>query len=152
MVPCFLPRPWQPERMAYRILIVDDERRIADTSALILQGAGYQTAAAYDGGSGIARCREFHPHLVLSDVVMPGMSGIEMAIALHREIPQCAILLISGQAATADMMETARREGHSFELLAKPVHPSTLLQRVAEILKAADAVTPMEYANPDTRK
>ena len=126
--------------MAHRILIVDDERRIADTSALILQAQGYQTDTAYDGPNGIARCRKFHPHMVLTDVVMPGMSGIEMAITIRREFPLCAILLISGQAATADMLEAARREGHSFELLAKPVHPSTLLQRVAEILKAADAM------------
>lgn len=124
-----------------RILIVDDERRIADTSALILQGQGYETAAAYDGDSGLARCREFHPHLVLTDVVMPGMSGIEMAIAIRQEFPGCAILLISGQAATADMLESARRDGHRFELLAKPVHPTTLLQRVAQILKESDSVT-----------
>lgn len=126
--------------MAHRILIVDDERRIADTSALILQAQGYQAAVAYDAGSGIARCREFHPHLVLTDVVMPGMSGIEMAIAIRREIPGCAILLISGQAATADMLEAARRQGHTFELLAKPVHPTVLLGRVAQILKVDDAV------------
>jgi CheY-like chemotaxis protein len=126
--------------MAHRVLIVDDERRIADTSALILQGVGFQTAVAYDGACGIDRCREFQPHLVLTDVVMPGMSGIEMAITIHREFPQCAILLISGQAATADMLEAARRQGHSFELLAKPVHPNVLLQKVAQILKASDAV------------
>lgn len=124
-----------------RILIVDDERRIADTSALILQAQGYETAAAYDGDSGLARCREFHPHLVLTDVVMPGMSGIEMAIAIRQEFPGCAILLISGQAATADMLESARQEGHRFELLAKPVHPTTLLQRVAQILKDSDSLT-----------
>ena len=126
--------------MQYRILIVDDERRIADTSALILQAQGYQTAVAYDGSAGITRCREFHPHLILTDVVMPGMSGIEMAVALRREFPGCAILLISGQAATADMLELARRQGHAFELLAKPVHPTVLLKRVAQILKTGDAV------------
>ncbi|HEV2115442.1 MAG TPA: response regulator [Terriglobales bacterium] len=125
--------------MQHRILIVDDERRIADTSALILQAEGYETAAAYDGVSGLARCCEFHPHLVLTDVVMPGMSGIEMAIAIRREFPRCAILLISGQAATADMLESAQRQGHSFELLAKPVHPTTILRRVAEILQGRDA-------------
>jgi DNA-binding response OmpR family regulator len=124
--------------MPHRILVVDDERRIADTSALILQNQGYETASAYDGASGLARCREFHPELVLTDVVMPGMSGIEMAIAIRDEFPQCSILLISGQAATADMMETARLEGHSFELLAKPVHPSRLLQTVKEILRARE--------------
>lgn len=127
--------------MSHRILIVDDEQRIADTSALILQTHGYQTAVAYNAEDGLARCREFHPQLVLTDVVMPGMSGIEMAIAIRHEFPRCAILLISGQAATADMLESARHEGHSFELLAKPVHPSRLLQRVAEILKSGDAVT-----------
>ncbi|HJT01643.1 MAG TPA: response regulator [Terriglobales bacterium] len=126
--------------MAHRILIVDDERRIADTSALILQAQGYQTAVAYDAGNGIARCREFEPHLVLTDVIMPGMSGIEMAITIRREFPSTAILLISGQAATADMLETARRQGHTFELLAKPVHPTVLLKKVAQILKAGDAV------------
>ena len=126
--------------MQHRILIVDDERRIADTSALILQTEGYQTAVAYDGAGGIARCREFHPHLVLTDVVMPGMSGIEMAIAVRKEFPRCAILLISGQAATADMLEAARRQGHTFVLLAKPVHPTVLLRRVAQILNAGDAV------------
>jgi DNA-binding response OmpR family regulator len=127
--------------MPRRILIVDDERRIADTSALILQSQGYETASAYDGNSGLARCREFEPDLVLTDVVMPGMSGIQMAIAVRHEFPRCAILLISGQAATADMLETARLDGHSFELLAKPVHPTTLLQRVDQILKAADERT-----------
>ncbi|HEY6938979.1 MAG TPA: response regulator [Terriglobales bacterium] len=126
--------------MAHRILIVDDERRIADTSALILQAQGYQTAVAYDAENGIARCHEFLPHLILTDVVMPGMSGIEMAVALRREFPGCAILLISGQAATADMLEMARRQGHTFELLAKPVHPTVLLKRVAQIFKSGDAV------------
>jgi DNA-binding response OmpR family regulator len=126
--------------MAHRILIVDDERRIADTSALILQAQGYQTDTAYNAASGIARCREFEPHLVLTDVVMPGMSGIEMAITIRRESPSTAILLISGQAATADMLEMARRQGHTFELLAKPVHPTVLLKKVAQILKAGDAV------------
>ncbi len=136
--------------MQHRILIVDDERRIADTSALILQGQGYQTDTAYNGASGIGRCREFHPQLVLTDVVMPGMSGIEMAIAIRREFPSCAILLISGQAATADMLETARRQGHTFELLAKPVHPTVLLRRVAQILKAGDNVAVMKY-HPDSQ-
>ena len=126
--------------MANRILIVDDERRIADTSALILQAQGYETAVAYNGDSGIVRCREFRPQLVLTDVVMPGMSGIEMAIAIRKEFPRCAILLISGQAATADMLESARRQGHSFELLAKPVHPRVLLKKVEQILKARQGV------------
>jgi DNA-binding response OmpR family regulator len=113
-----------------RIVVIDDEKRIADTLALILRSNGYAAEVAYDGPSGLAICSDFHPHLVISDVVMPGMSGIEVAIELRREFPNCTILLYSGQAATAQMMEDARSRGHDFELLAKPVHPVQLLEKV----------------------
>ena len=115
---------------APRVLVIDDERRIADTLALILRSAGYIAEIAYDGPSGVETCKRFCPHLVISDVVMPGMSGIEAAIEIQRQYPTCRILLYSGQAATAQMMEEARSQGHDFELLAKPVHPLQLLQKV----------------------
>lgn len=121
------------------ILVVDDEARIADTLALILESKGYAAKAAYDAASGMALCDEFRPDLVISDVVMPGMNGIEMAIIIRRQFPACRILLFSGQAATADMLEQARARGHEFELIAKPVHPEQLLERVKQVLDVADA-------------
>lgn len=117
-----------------RIVVIDDERMIADTLALILRSKGYAAEVAYDGLSGLATCADFHPHLVISDVVMPGMSGIEVAIELRRKAPDCTILLYSGQAATAQMMEDARSRGHEFELLAKPVHPVQLLEKVKSLI------------------
>jgi DNA-binding response OmpR family regulator len=117
-----------------RIVVIDDEKLIADTLALILRSEGYAAEVAYDGPSGLATCNNFHPHLVISDVVMPGMSGIEVAIELRRKSPGCTILLYSGQAATAQMMEDARSRGHDFELLAKPVHPVQLLEKVKSMI------------------
>src|SRR5690349_4107110 len=122
--------------MKSRILIVDDEKRIGDTCVLILKSKGYEAMAAYDGESGIQVTRDFQPDLIISDVIMPGLSGIDMAIRIRHDSPPVKILLFSGQTATTDLLEKARSEGHVFELLAKPVHPEELLARVAQMLAA----------------
>ena len=114
-----------------RVLVVDDEPCIADTLTAIFRNAGYETVTSYDGRSALSQCESFHPHLVITDVVMPGMNGIEMAILVRQRHPACKILLFSGQAATANLLEEARRSGYDFELLAKPVHPAELLAKVA---------------------
>jgi len=61
---------------------------------------------------------------------MPDMNGIEAAIRIRKIHPGCKILLFSGQAATADLLEKARLQGHEFEILAKPVHPQDLLAKL----------------------
>ncbi len=116
------------------VLIVDDERRIADTLALILSSKGYKSQAAYSGAAALAVSGNCVPDLLLTDVVMPEMNGIELAIAIRRDFPSCKILLFSGQGATAEMLEEANSRGHQFELLAKPVHPLELLDKVAELI------------------
>ena len=116
--------------MARRVLIVDDEQVIANTLAAIFRNQGYEAIAAYDGTSGLSQCESFLPDLVITDVVMPGMDGIAMAIEIKKRHPDCQILLFSGQAATASLLEEARRSGYDFELLSKPVHPSDLLEKV----------------------
>ena len=120
------------------VLVVDDEKHIADTLALILASKGYGSQAAYDGTSALEMCRERTPDLIITDVVMPGMNGIEMAISIRREFAACRILLFSGQAATADMLEEARGRGHEFEILAKPAHPEQLLEKVKHLIGPAD--------------
>jgi CheY-like chemotaxis protein len=70
------------------------------------------------------------PDLIISDVIMPDMNGIEAAIQIRKFLPECKILLFSGQAATADLLKTARAQGHEFEILAKPVHPQDLLAKL----------------------
>jgi CheY-like chemotaxis protein len=116
------------------LLIVDDERLIADTLSLILSRSGFSTLTAYDGHSALELAREFSPELVITDVVMPKMTGVELAIALNNILPVCKVMLFSGQAATVDLLEKARGEGHSFETYAKPVHPTEMIRIVSERL------------------
>lgn len=112
------------------ILVVDDERIIADTTTEILKRCGFHATCAYDGQSALALALELTPDIVLTDVVMPHMNGVQLAIAIRKEIPSAEVILLSGQAGISDIVERGRREGYSFELIAKPVHPDKLLQRL----------------------
>lgn len=117
------------------VLVVDDESVIADTVAEILSRSGYATMTAYDANEALETALMTPPEMLITDVVLPGMSGIELAIKIRRIFPDCKILLFSGQAATTDLLATAKGAGHHFNLLHKPVHPKDLLAHVAESLK-----------------
>lgn len=123
------------------VLIVDDEKVIADTLSIILSKSGFTTMTAYDGASALNLARKTSPDLLISDVVMPGMTGIDLAIALKHSIPACKILLFSGQAATVDLLEHARRLGHDFTTLTKPVHPTDMLRRISECFAPSDDIS-----------
>jgi CheY-like chemotaxis protein len=72
----------------------------------------------------------FEPDMLISDVIMADLNGIDAAIRIRGLLPKIKILLFSGQAATADLLENARTKGYEFEILAKPVHPQDLLTRL----------------------
>jgi CheY-like chemotaxis protein len=61
--------------------------------------------------------------------MMPGTTGIDLAIRFREINPKCKVLLFSAKAATADLLEIARKQGYEFEVLAKPVHPEDLLAK-----------------------
>jgi DNA-binding response OmpR family regulator len=84
--------------------------------------------------------------VLISDVMMPGMTGIELAIALRSAGQNCRILLFSGQSGALDLLCDARRRGFDFELPDKPVHPLRLLFRLRN-LKRRDQ--PKEQRKPD---
>jgi len=113
-----------------RVLIADDERVIADTLAMILNQSGFQARVAYTGEQAVELAAEFAPEMLISDVIMGGLNGIDAAIRIREILPAIKILLFSGQAATADLLEKARTQGYEFEILAKPVHPQDLLARL----------------------
>jgi DNA-binding NtrC family response regulator len=112
------------------VFVVDDEVVIAQTLAMILNHAGFQASAFDHPQKAIAASAELAPALLISDVMMPGMSGIELAIHFRKSHPECKVLLFSGQAATADLLEKARAEGYDFDLLSKPIHPADLLAKL----------------------
>ena len=115
-----------------RVIVVDDEHVIADTLATILNRAGFNATAAYTGSQAVELARTEKPDLIISDVIMPDMNGIEAAIHIRGFLPSCKVLLFSGQAATADLLENARAHGYEFEILAKPVHPQDLLAKLRQ--------------------
>ena len=113
-----------------KVLVADDERVIADTLAIILNQSGFQATAVYSGEKAVETARTLEPDMLISDVIMTDLNGIDAAIKIRTMLPACKILLFSGQAATADLLDRARVQGHEFEILAKPVHPQDLLARL----------------------
>ncbi len=113
------------------VLVVDDESVIAETLAEILNRNGYAAIPAYDGEEALETALLMPPELLLTDVMLPGMSGIELAIKVKRIFPDCKVLLFSGQAATTDLLAAANKDGHRFDLLTKPIHPNDLLRHVS---------------------
>jgi DNA-binding NtrC family response regulator len=122
------------------VLIVDDERIIADTLAMILGKNGYRVMTANEGETAFKLACATPPDLLLTDVAMPGMTGVELAIKVKQMIPSCRVLLFSGHASAQEALEEARSMGHDFNLLSKPVHPSDMLRRVSECLAFPEAV------------
>jgi CheY-like chemotaxis protein len=117
-----------------RILIVDDEPLLADTLAIIFRRAGYAANAVYCAEDALTSIAARQPSLVVSDVVMPGMNGIMLAQTIRLSYPDCLVLLFSGNADTQDLLDSALKEGHTFEVLAKPVPPLQMLAKVASLL------------------
>ncbi len=120
--------------MSAKILIVDDEHTIADTLAAIFRGVGYEAFTAYNGRLGLEAAHELQPDLVLSDVMMPVLDGVSMAMEIRRKLPEIAVLLFSGQASTIDLLKQAEQKGMHFELLMKPIPPAEIIQKVASLL------------------
>ena len=122
-----------PRREDHRrlVLIVDDEHLIADTLADILNDSGnFMAVAVYDGASALEQVRNTGLDILITDVVMPEMNGIELAKAIKSIYPKTRIVLLSGQAQTRDLMQQAEYEGDLFELWAKPMHPDDVLKRL----------------------
>ena len=113
-----------------KVLVADDERVIADTLAMILNQSGFDARAVYSGEKALELAPIFAPDMLISDVIMNDLNGIDAAIRIRELLPQIKVLLFSGQAATADLLEEARAQGHEFDILAKPVHPQDLLSRL----------------------
>lgn len=116
-----------------RVLVIDDEMNIADSLVEILVSHGYDASAFYDGQTAIDAARSECPALVLADVMMPELNGIETVLAIRKHCPSTHVLLFSGQAGTADIVARARASGHDFEVLPKPIHPEELLKRLLKL-------------------
>jgi DNA-binding NtrC family response regulator len=120
-----------------RLFVVDDEFVISTTLATILQRSGFDAEAFTNPLKALEAASQNPPDLLISDVMMPELSGIELAIRMQSAHPSCRVLLFSGQAATANLLDEASKQGHNFELLSKPIHPADLLQKIKSVTQAA---------------
>jgi CheY-like chemotaxis protein len=117
-----------------RVLVVDDEKLIAQSLRDILSRAGFDAVCALSGTEAIELAGEICPDIVISDVIMPDLDGVQTAIRIRRACPDARILLFSGQSATSDLLQRARAEGHTFDLLPKPIHPARLIAALRKLM------------------
>jgi DNA-binding response OmpR family regulator len=132
---------------AARVFVVDDEPVIASTLAAILKLNGYAATSFTSAREALAAAQSRPPDLLISDVLMPGLSGVDLAVQVKTECPECKILLFSGRVCTQDLLEDARLQGHDFHLLQKPIHPSAMLARI-KTLALKDAPGPVLVSAP----
>ena len=116
------------------IFIVDDEHIIAETLAAILRKNGLAAKPFTNPIEALDAARVEAPDMLLSDVMMPKLSGVDLAITIKDECPDCKIMLFSGHAQTLDLLCVAREKGYDFSLLAKPLHPADLLRHIRQQL------------------
>jgi CheY-like chemotaxis protein len=118
-----------------RVLIVEDHGDVADLYQLKLQLEGYLVAVAHDGPTGLELAQALHPDLVLLDVHLPGLSGLDVLSGLRsdpltRDVPVMMFSQDDGQ----DVMEEARRRGAHTFLVKSRLLPAMLADAVAKLL------------------
>jgi len=119
------------------VLVVDDKPAIADRVAEILNQHGYAAIAAYDGEDALETALLIPPELVIADVRLAGMSGLEVAAALKKKLPDCKVLLLADQEAASDLPVPGKDTVRDFALVDKPVHPVDLVAQVSARLKSS---------------
>jgi FixJ family two-component response regulator len=122
-----------PEKSPQTVFVVDDESVIVETLTAILNASKF-SARGFENGAGVIEAAESGcPDLLVTDVSMPGMNGIDLAIRFRSLCPKCKIVLFSGHLATAPLLEKARSQGHDFTLLSKPLHPKDFLAAIRRL-------------------
>lgn len=117
------------------ILLIDDDESLRNTIAEVLRRAGYTVDTAPDGKPGLALYRAALHDLIITDIVMPELEGLELMEALRRASPRPRVIAMSGDSKFSESiyLPVAEKLGAHRTLL-KPIHPDALLRTVAEVL------------------
>ena len=116
------------ERHDISIYLVDDEELITKSLEHILRNEGFVVTSFNNPLKALSRIKTDAPDLLISDVMMPELSGIDLAMETRKVLPACKILLFSG--AADDLLHCAGGQGVGFRLLSKPLHPVRLLEEI----------------------
>lgn len=112
--------------MAENILIIDDETAVRDLFAFYLKRLGYTVFSAPDGRSGLELCRDIDPALVLCDLRMPGMDGLEVLAALTQDFPETPVIVVSGMGGFADAIQALKLG--AWDYVTKPIEDFAILE------------------------
>jgi DNA-binding response OmpR family regulator len=116
------------DRTISKVCVVDDDVMITNSLSLILGREGFDVAAFTNPLEAMEYMQANPPDLLISDIMMPQLSGIDLAIRTAESFPDCRILLVS--AAPEEVLHQARAGGYDFRLLQKPLHPKDLLHEI----------------------
>jgi DNA-binding NtrC family response regulator len=119
-----------PENSPLTVFVVDDEEVITLTLAAILKNSGFHLSTFSSAEDALEAAKTEAPEILITDVNMPGMNGIDFAIQVKSRYPNCKILLFTGCLNTVDLLEVAREKGHEFNIITKPIHPKDLLAAI----------------------
>jgi DNA-binding NtrC family response regulator len=111
-----------------KVLVIDDEALIADTLTEILSLHGYDATPLYSGESAIEWIENSRPDIVLSDIVMRQVDGVQAAVRIRELHPECRVILFSASALSSANRRKISSLG--FEYLQRPLHPKDLLSHV----------------------
>ncbi|MFZ0516584.1 MAG: response regulator [Acidobacteriaceae bacterium] len=124
--------------MTHKILVVDDEPAVADTLCMIFKKCGFDCRTAYTGYEAIASTEEFCPELLLCDISMPGMNGLEVVAKVTAKYPDCRVLLLTGHYTNLGIAQAwAMSHPAPSRIMAKPVPPALLLDAAGALLQSA---------------
>ncbi|MBI4512434.1 MAG: sigma-54-dependent Fis family transcriptional regulator [Deltaproteobacteria bacterium] len=115
-----------------KILVVDDEPDIAEAMAIILREDGYHVEIASNAEEALERFQLDTYHLLLTDMLLPGKSGVDLTKIVHENSPATAIVLITGHATVKTAVSALKRGASDY--IRKPVNPRKLRERVAALL------------------
>jgi FixJ family two-component response regulator len=125
------------------IFVVDDEPAIGETLATILKVSGFAAKPFLNGLDALAEIASTScPALVLTDINMPHMSGIDLGIRVKELCPRSKVVLFSGRLCPPNLLEIARQAGYDFPIIAKPIHPTKLIEEVKSLV-AGQAHSPI---------
>ncbi len=116
-----------------RILVIDDEEIVRISCKKCLTPEGYEVDAAANGADGLRLTRENHYDLILTDLKMPDMDGMEFLVTMGETQPEAKVIMITGYS-TVEHAEEATRLG-AYNYIEKPFTPDTLIAAVREALR-----------------
>ena len=117
-----------------KVLVVDDEPTIVDVVSRYLERAGFEVESAFDGPAAIAQAIEHRPDLIVLDLMLPEIGGMDVMRILREDLPDCpAIILLTSKSEESDRLTGLRRGADDY--VVKPFSPAELVARVEAVLR-----------------